>query len=166
MRGLLYLPFFLFIPLFAWSQSPVQTLRGTVVDKDVRLPLTGATVMLLHTDPVLGAVTDEAGRFRIEAVPVGRYDVQVSYLGYEPVVLPQLLIGSGKEIVLDIKMQESIAELEQVTVTAGDHEKGKPRNEMAVVSARSFSVEETSRYAGGMDDPLRTAQSFAGVASS
>ncbi|MBK5196029.1 MAG: TonB-dependent receptor, partial [Proteiniphilum sp.] len=41
--------------------------------------------------------------------------------------------------------------------------KDKPVNSMATLSARSFSVEETSRYAGGLDDPARLASAFAGV---
>ncbi len=148
-----------------YGQSPKQTIRGTVVDKDIRLPLIGATVLLLNTDPVKGGTTDEDGAFRIEGLEVGRYDLQVSYLGYEPVLIPQLLVGSGKEVVLEIELAESVESLEEVTVVATDQDKGRALNEMAVVSARSFSVEETSRYAGSMNDPLRMAQAFAGVST-
>ena len=35
---------------------------------------------------------------------------------------------------------------------------------MTTISARTFSAEETRRYAGGMDDPARMASAFAGVA--
>ena len=36
---------------------------------------------------------------------------------------------------------------------------------MATVSARTFSVEETQRYAGGLSDPARLASAFAGVST-
>ena len=49
-------------------------------------------------------------------------------------------------------------------VTA-ESEKGKPNNELAFISARSFTVEETKRYAASINDPARMALSFAGVAS-
>jgi hypothetical protein len=45
-------------------------------------------------------------------------------------------------------------------------EKDKPINEMATLSARSFSVEEAQRFAGGMDDPSRLASTYAGVTPS
>ena len=41
--------------------------------------------------------------------------------------------------------------------------KHKAQNTMAAISSRSFSVEETRRYAGGLDDPGRLASVFAGV---
>src|SRR5699024_5779529 len=44
-------------------------------------------------------------------------------------------------------------------------QKDQPLNDMAYVSARSFTVEETRRYAGGLDDPARMASAFAGVSS-
>lgn len=38
-----------------------------------------------------------------------------------------------------------------------------PKNKMALVSARAFTVEETRRYAGGLDDPARLVSAFSGV---
>jgi len=43
------------------------------------------------------------------------------------------------------------------------NKKGEVSNEMALVSSRSFSVEETDRYAGSRSDPARMASNFAGV---
>ena len=65
-----------------------------------------------------------------------------SQYGYENYFIGQLLVGSGKEVVLTIEMQEAVNKLEEVTVVAADQDKGKPLNEMAAVSALSFSVEE------------------------
>ena len=45
----------------------------------------------------------------------------------------------------------------------GEAERGENINKMATVSARTFSVEETKRYAGSIDDPARMASSYAGV---
>jgi len=52
--------------------------------------------------------------------------------------------------------------MEEVVVNAkGDKE--KTINKMATVSARTFSIEETQRYAGSLNDVARMAQNFAGV---
>jgi hypothetical protein len=84
-------------PRILLSQSITQTLRGSIVDKQVRQPLVGATVVVLNTNPLLGASSDENGNFRIANVPVGTYTIQVSYVGYEPIVLPNISIASGKK---------------------------------------------------------------------
>ena len=97
-------------------------------------------------------------------MPVGRHSVRATYIGYEPVLLKEQLVSSGKELVLTLKMRESISELGEVVIKPRVN-KQQPLNEMAQVGARMFSVEEATRYAGGMADPARTASMFAGVAT-
>jgi hypothetical protein len=145
------------------GQEFIQTIRGTVLDKESKTPLTGAEVAVLTTEPLIGTTTDLDGYFKIEKVPVGRHTLRVTYLGYEPLTLPNLLLTSGKELVLNLELVESTIHLEAATVVA-KHDKTKTLNEMATVSARSFSVEETSRYAGSFYDPARMASNYAGVA--
>lgn len=146
------------------AQVPYQTVRGTVVDKITQTTLPGA-VVTIQAIPVLGTTTDADGYFKFENVKVGRYDLKVTYVGYDNVFIAQLLVGSGKEIVLNIEMQESIESLQTVEIKASESRKGEILNEMAAVSSRSFSVDETSRYAASNSDPARMAQSFAGVAA-
>ncbi len=134
------------------------TLRGQIIDQDARMPLSFATIQLLHTTK--GAVTDIDGYFQIDKIPVGRHDFQVSYVGYKPLVLPQILIGSGKEVVLTIEMVPQINKLGEIVVSAPI---GEPLNEMAIVGAKAFSAEETKRYAASISDPARMAQTYAGV---
>ncbi len=145
------------------AQSPTQTIRGQVVDKDALIPLIGATVEVLNTDPPIGTTTDVDGYFKLEDVPVGRHDIQVAYLGYEVMNLSSILVTSGKELVLNLELVESPLTMNEVVVTA-ESQKDQPLNELATVSARSFSVEETARYAASYFDPARMAQNYAGVA--
>ncbi|MGY2133740.1 TonB-dependent receptor [Hymenobacter sp. HD11105] len=146
----------------AHSQGFSQTIRGRILDRESQQPLIGATVVVLSTTPVLAATADANGSFKIEQVPVGRHTLKISFIGYEEQVIPELLLGSGKELVLNIGLGESFTNLNEVTVT-GEREKGTARNEMATVSARSISVEESKRYAASLSDPARTAQTLAGV---
>ncbi len=154
---------FLLVSLCAKSQDLTQTIRGNIVDKENQMPLIGAEVAVLTTDPISGSITDLDGIFKIEKVPIGRHTLQVSYLGYEPMVIPNLLVTTGKEIVLNLELIESAVELEIATIVA-THDKTGTLNEMATVSARSFSVEETARYAGSFYDPARMAMNYSGVA--
>ncbi len=145
-----------------WAQPLTQTIKGKVLDQDTQAPLIGANIIVKNSTPVRGATTDSEGAFWIEHVQVGRYDLLVTYIGYESYVVPEVLVSSAKEVVLKIQLEPSSIEGEQVLVE-GSTSKAIPQNSMAVVSARSFTVEEARRYAGGMDDPARLAASFAGV---
>jgi hypothetical protein len=149
----------------ASAQVPMQTIRGTVVDKSTQAPLPGAAVIILNTSPLIGVTTDLNGKFRMEKVQVGRCDIKASYMGYEPGIIRELLVGSGKEVVINFELQESARQLNAVEIKATDN-KQRAINPMATVSARQLNVEESSRYAGGFDDPARLASAFAGVVSS
>ena len=123
----------------------------------------GVTITV-ENGTTMGTVSDAEGNFIINNVPVGRHSVRATYIGYEPVLLKEQLVTSGKELVLNLRMRESISELGEVVVKPRVN-KQQPLNEMAQVGARMFSVEEANRYAGGMADPARTASMFAGVAA-
>lgn len=142
-----------------------QTVRGTVVEAETKQPIPGANVIILNSDPLLGASTDLYGRFKIEKVPVGRHSIRGTFSGYRPFFIENLSVDAGKETVLEISMTESVTELETIVVTA-ELDKARPINDMAVVSAKSFTVEETSKYAGSFNDPARMATTYAGVVSS
>ena len=118
--------------------------------------------MLLNASSDIGTTTDDDGAFSIDNIPLGRHTLLITYLGYEDVVIPEILVVSGKQTVLEVQMTESLVALEEVVVKA-EVDKDKPLNPIAAVSARMFTVEETKRYAGSFDDPSRMAVSFAGV---
>jgi hypothetical protein len=141
-----------------------QTVKGKVVDKETKVPLPGATVLILNTPVPLGASTDVNGSFRIEKVNVGRYNIRITYLGYEDVMVNELLVGSGKEVVLNIEMTEEVKNVKEVVVTAKS-DKTSAKNEMITLSGRTFSVEETKRYAAAFNDPSRMVISYAGVSA-
>ncbi len=140
-----------------------QTIRGVVTDREAKFPLTGATVSVVDdpTQPV-GVATDADGAFRIEGVKVGRHALKVSFIGYKDISVENIIVNSGKETVLNFEMDESVLQQEAVVITA-QKQYGETRNEMATVSSRSFSIEETDRYAGSRGDPARMASNFAGV---
>ncbi len=149
-----------FSSLSVISQNLTGTIRGNILDKYTLQPLIGAKITVLDTDPIIGAVTDVYGKFRIENVPVGRQTLQVTYIGYEPMMLSNIDVSS-KEVILNLEMTEAVQMIKKVEVTA--NKKGETINKMATVSIRSFSVEESNRYAGSRNDVARMAQNYAGV---
>jgi hypothetical protein len=149
----------------ALGQNLTQTIRGTIIDTDSKLPIVGAGVSIMGTSPIVGTVTDLNGNFRLENIPIGRIALEISYMGYETKTIPNIEVNSGKEVVMNIIIQESVVKLDEVVVKA-NKKKGEAINDMSLLSSRSISLEETKRYTGGMDDPARVVTSFAGVVNS
>lgn len=148
----------------AFAQEFTQTVRGKVLDEDSKSSLVGAMI-LLESDSTKGCLTDENGEFRLENVSLGRVSLKILYVGYETKIIPDISVVSGKETILEVKMKESITELEEIVVSATEFE-GDPINEMALISAMSISSEMTNRYAGGFNDPARIMSNFAGINNS
>jgi hypothetical protein len=162
----LFLRSFLLFTLFlsmANAQS-TQTLRGTVIDKVSQSPMTGAVITLLNSSPTKGTTTDMDGKFILKNIPLGRQSIKVTYIGYKESIIPNITINAGKETVLTVQLEENIIQSNDVVITA-KIEKNKPLNEMSTVSTRTFSVEETQKFAAAVNDPARMATSFAGVVS-
>ena len=122
----------------------VGNIRGVVTDVASGRPLPRVSVVVLHSNPSAGTVTDSAGYFRLSGLPVGRYDIQTNLVGYEPVVYREILVSSVKEAFMEIAMQESIRASKEVMVRPKTNREA-PLNRMAVPGARTFSVEECRR---------------------
>ena len=140
------------------AQTLTQTIRGTVVDSESKFPLADAMVVC----DAQQAFTDEYGQFSFD-VEIGRKVVAVQLFGYEP-KSTIVELNSAKQAVIRVEITESTVKLDEVQVVAAP--RGDVKNEMALVSARKFSVEETNLYAGSRGEPARMATNFAGVQGS
>jgi hypothetical protein len=155
--------FLLSISQFVAAQTPSSTVRGKVYDGETDFPLSGARVLLfLENDSLteFKIATDEQGHFVFTNVPVGKHRLTVFSGFYDP-SSTSIIVNSGKETVVEVPLSESYVETEEVIVVA--RKKNEVINEMALISAQKFSVEETNRYAGSRADPARMASNFAGV---
>lgn len=148
--------------LIAQQTYHTQNIRGKIIDSESKSPLPGANVIILGTKPPIGTVTDDDGYFKLENVSVGRHDIQASFIGYTPEIFSEIMLTSGKEVFLNIELEEYIAKIGEILVKPA-YRKHNSINKMAMISARSFTVEESQRYAGGITDPARMVSSFAGV---
>ncbi|MFN5458400.1 MAG: TonB-dependent receptor [Bacteroidota bacterium] len=159
MRFLIVLVLFGILSNEVSSQELIQTFRGTVIDKQTQSPLFNAVVVIV--DKNLHTSTDEAGKFQLTGLPVGRSKVKVLYSGYNEKNL-NIDLTSGKQLVMVIELEESINEMNEIIVSA-ENDKTKTNNKTTTVSARQFSIEDAQRYAGSRNDPARMAANFAGV---
>lgn len=163
-RKFLFLFLMLAVSSSLISQNLTQTIRGKVIDKQSKSPIIGANVILQNSDPIKGAVTDIDGNFRLENVAIGRQSIVISFIGYKSSTFQNLLISAQKETILNIELEEKVITGKEVVIY-GSSDKREAQNKMATVSARTFSIEETQKYAGSLNDVARMAQNFAGVQS-
>ncbi len=142
--------------------QPSQTVRGKVFDSETQFPLSGVRVEIFTSDSTnkYRALTDLDGLFQIDQVPVGKHELVAKYMTYDTKVTT-ITVNSGKQTIVNLPLQESFVDVEEVTVSA--RKKGQVVNELALISAQQFSVEETDRYPGSRSDPARMASNFAGV---
>ncbi len=148
----------LLLPVYCLAQR-AQSVRGSITDKESHTPLAGVTVVVVDISPNIATATDADGRFSLPDVPVGKHTLRITYLGYQQLTLQNILVTSAKEVILPIEMESSATEIAEVVVK----QKREHINEMALISAKTFDVQETERYAGSRADPARMASNFAGV---
>ncbi|KAA0992034.1 TonB-dependent receptor [Dyadobacter aurulentus] len=150
-----FLPLLFFVFTTGFAQTYTSTIRGTVRDADTGSPLVGATVQLVQGQT--GTITGPDGTFRFDKLAVGRYQATVTYVGYETINIPEILLESGKENIIQVKLSPAGRQLQEATVSAA-----RP---VAFNSVQPITMEQTFRYAATYMDPARVATSFPGVAA-
>ncbi len=153
-----------FFSSIAYAQNNKQNVRGIVLDKASQAKMFGAKVQLIFSTEIKTVSTDENGKFIFSNVSPERYVIKVNFIGYQEIILPNVIVTSGKEVILDIALEDEFKTLADVVVKASN--RSNTINKLSTVSARTFSMEEVNRYAGGRSDPARLAANFAGVTTS
>lgn len=143
-----------------WGQNITQQLRGTIVDRQTKNKLADASVIIKEIK--LSTISDSSGKFSFNKIPIAKYDLVISKMGYQSTQINGVELSSGKEVVLEIELEESVTYLKEVTVKSN---KDQVHNPFALVSTRQFGPQEAVRYAGGFQDPARMALAFAGVSN-
>lgn len=145
-------------------QAQTGVIKGRIIDKQSEIPLEGVSVALVSAELTKGVTTNENGYFKLENVKVGRQTIQISYLGYETITIPNVVVTTGKDAIVNLGLIESFESLNTIVITS-EKKKDKAINTMTSVSARQFGLEEVTRFSGGRGDVGRLAANFAGVSS-
>ena len=153
--------FSLFQASLVLTQTPTQTIRGHIIDADTHQPIVGATIVLLDTDPVIGTDADTTGQFRIEDVEVGYHKLEVSSVSYSTLLIPELLLESGNEQVLNLQLTKEEVIVQPLVFYAPVYSPAS----IAAVSKQVITIEEARRFPATFDDPARLATSYPGVVS-
>lgn len=140
----------------AFTQTGILT--GKVVDRATQEALPAAIIQIPGT--AYGAPTDPEGRFTISGIPVGTYQVRASMVGYEPVVLSDIVVAAARPVDLKFQLEQTAIGIEGVEVRANYFQ----RSPDAPVSVQKLSYEEIRRSPGGFEDVVRAIAVLPGVA--
>lgn len=153
----------LFIVQISFAQNNKQNIRGVITDKFSQAILQGASVQIVGDTNNKGTSTDINGNYILSDLSPDRYEIKVSFIGYKEVKIPNVVVTSGKETILDISLEEKVTNLNEVVVSGNT--KDKTINNLSTISARTFSMEEVNRYSGGRSDVGRLVANYAGVSA-
>ncbi|MEZ4412518.1 MAG: TonB-dependent receptor [Gemmatimonadales bacterium] len=139
-------------------RAPTGSIVGRVVSTENGAGIEGARVEVLGTGRA--GMSTNLGRYLLDSVPVGAWRVRATAIGFEPVVLADILVGSGKPLELELRLMPRIVEVTEIVVDAPDFQ---PDIESAT-SSGSLSAEDVRRAPGAQEDVVRAVALFPGVA--
>lgn len=120
----------------------VRTLvQGRVVDAATGAPVAGATVSI---DASHVARTDSAGKFQLQAAPLGQQTVSVRAFGFQPAQYP-VAIAPSDSVELGFALQKTSVQLQSVVVTGGAAE--APQRQAA---SRTLRLDDVRRNAANV----------------
>lgn len=144
-----------------FGQNITGRITGEIKDKQSQSALPGANIVIYVDNLSYGTTTDSEGYFSLDSIPVGRVSINISFIGYNSETLQNIELTSIKTLFLEIELVEKIENIEEVSISA--YQKDKTINEFATVSSRTFTVEESNKFAGSWGDPARMVSNYAGV---
>ena len=153
--------FLLMLSIFACCTANAQVttsgMNGTVVDQNGQ-PLVGATVIAVHTPSgtQYGAVTDKNGNYNLQGLRTGGpYSVTFSFVGYQSVEFPGLMLSLGQTLKRDAFLKDS-QELEAVVIKAdGKNSSMNVNRAGAVTSISNEQIELMPTVNRSMNDIMK-----------
>ena len=133
------------------------TIYGTVSNTLNNEPLPFVTIIVAGT--TLGAITDDAGNYKIENLQPGLYNLEFSFIGFKKKNIFEIQVTNAKPYILNISLEEEISQLETVEIKAQKTDK----TEESPLSLRTIGANEIQRNPGGNRDISKVIQSLPGV---
>lgn len=146
--------------MIIWQvQGQDGLIKGRVFDAINNEPLPFANVVIKGTSN--GTTTNAEGEYQLKVEP-GLYNVEASFVGYNPKTEFEVQVSRSKPRFLDFGLKESSQTLEEVEISAQDQ---FSRKEESPVSVNTLGINEIQRNPGGNQDISKVIQALPGVAS-
>ena len=154
MRKVISLSLLLLVNISIYAQ--IGTVKGRVFNMKTNEPLEFATIRIQGT--VNGTTTDLEGNYVIESNP-GFYRLEVSYVGFETTLSPEIHIQGNQTVFIDVAVPESSTLIDEVVVRPTMNLKKIE----SPVSFLTLGVRDIEKGAGVNRDVSKALQSLPGV---
>ena len=158
MKSSIYIILLILFSSISFAQENPVKIYGKVVDEVTQQPLPYANILVINTN--YGASTNAEGKFEIDNLPPGEYQLRASILGYGSITKTDVMVMSGFASEVIFELEEEAVELEDVVVKSNFFETSR----LDLISTRGFSNEEIRRSPGGFEDVIRALSILPGVA--
>ncbi|MFQ5633040.1 MAG: carboxypeptidase-like regulatory domain-containing protein, partial [bacterium] len=129
--------------LISASENTFGGIIGQVTDAETGLPLAGANISVMNT--LIGASTDVNGQFRISKVPIGEYELKVSYIGYSAEHL-KIDVEADVLATADFALEPSAILFDQVVVTGSRHSEELHEAVNSVTVMSNLEIRQRNRF--------------------
>jgi len=150
--------FLLYTFTIIYGVAQTGKIEGRVYDKSNNDPLPFANIIIDGTN--IGSVSDLDGNFLFTGVEPGFVKLRASYVGYKPAISDEIQVTNAKTMYIEIPMEPSGQEIEEVVVRASPFRK----SEESPVSLQRIGLSDIETNPGSNRDISRVIQSFPGVA--
>jgi outer membrane receptor for ferrienterochelin and colicin len=157
-----YILFGILYTITAFAQQYKGDIAGFVIDAKTQEPIPVVNVQVVE-QPTFGTVTDASGNFNIKGIEVGTYSLKATLVGYEAIILTNIVVSTGRSTKVSIKLNEQAVQVGGVTVNATYFSRN---NELSPLSVNNYDRAEVKRQPGSVQDVQRVVQNLPGVASS
>ena len=135
--------FFILLLVLSTMTALAGNIKGTVLDKQTKEPLTGATIQITGT--AQGVVADIDGNYTLN-VNDGTYTITVRYIGYKDILLNSIKVKA--ETLLNFEMESDAQALGEVSVVAKKNLEGERALQMerqkATLAIENLGAKEMS----------------------
>ena len=135
--------FFILLLVLSTMTAMAGNIKGTVLDKQTKEPLTGATIQITGT--AQGVVADIDGNYTLN-VNDGTYTITVRYIGYKDILLNSIKVKA--ETLLNFEMESDAQTLGEVSVVAKKNLEGERALQMerqkATLAIENLGAKEMS----------------------
>ncbi len=132
-------------------------IRGKIIDASSNEPLPFANIIIEGTQ--IGSISDLDGSFLFTGLEPGFVRLRASFIGYKTALSSEYLVTNAKTAYVEIKIEPSGTELEELVVKASPFEKPVE----APVSMQRIGLSEIENNPGSNRDISRVIQSYPGV---
>lgn len=159
MKNILLL-LFSFISISQLNAQNQGHINGVVKNKNTQETLPGV-VIVINGAQSFNTATDENGTFSFK-VPVGKYNLETSYIGFKPFTTYNINLSSGNAQVIEIELEENFQALDGVEISAA--KSARATDMITPIATQLLTAEEIKVNPGGNFDVSKVIQSLPGVA--